>query len=72
MNRKWNPVNYIGYSEKSGLTENKTDALAQVVDEMRQTMALRQEQERLLGSDSPVSEEEKEEIKRRMLERLGG
>ena len=74
-NKKWSPLDYIGYSERHGLTGEPatTDALPAMVEEMRAQQRAKVEHEQLLGQSPDVaSAEEIELIKKKMIERLRG
>jgi len=72
MERKWRPQDFIGYSEKNGMDGNvMAEAMQRAVDNLKDQASIRQEQERLLGRETMTSEEEREKIKKQMMERLG-
>ena len=73
--KRWNPQQFLGYSERHGLTGEPatTDALPAMVEEMRSQQRAKVEQEQLLGQSPDVaSAEEIELIKKKMIERLRG
>lgn len=73
--KKWNPQQFIGYSERHGMTGEPatTDALPAIVEEMRAQQQAKLEQERLLGESLEASSpEEIAMIKKKMIERLRG
>ena len=71
MERRWNPADYIGYSEKHGITGNKADdtrmatAMARAIQEMNPKSVV-QEQEAVMGATPENAEYRKEMLLMKM------
>lgn len=75
MQKRWNPQDFIGYSEKHGLVgePSTTDHLPSAVEDLRQIQQAKLEQEQMLGPvQEEVTPEEVALIKQKMIQKLRG
>lgn len=70
MRKPFNPADYIGWTEKN--FGAMSQAMQKAIEEMKQREAIKQQQEMLLGDSVQTSDEEREIIKKRIMEGIRG